>query len=155
MKATTRNQLVFWFSPRPVLVPMAYFIISPPWLVAVISGLSARRPTRVSLANELLRAVVEKLRLRVEGILRRRANILAVGLGEIFGGGRTKLAVCKECDVQSDSAELAVVVNVELVRVARLQTISRLKFRSGFNLRHCVDHVLISFFHRANRGFKP
>lgn len=43
----------------------------------MISGLSARRPTIVSLAREL-RALVEKLRERVEGILRRRANIFAI-----------------------------------------------------------------------------
>lgn len=37
----------------------------------------------VSLAKELVRAVVEKVRVRVEGMVRRRANILMVLEGEV------------------------------------------------------------------------
>lgn len=68
-KLVTRNQLVFWLSPRPLFVPTAYFKISCPVLVACSSGVSARRPTIVIFAKEARGVEVAKVRER--GVVRR------------------------------------------------------------------------------------
>jgi hypothetical protein len=71
-KLVTRNQFVFWLSRGPLLVPTAYLKISCPVLVACSSGVSARRPMIVILANEDRGAEVEKARALVGRTRRRR-----------------------------------------------------------------------------------
>jgi hypothetical protein len=50
-KLATRNQDVCLFSLGPYEVPTTYLMISPPFLVVVISGSAPRRPTRVRRAS--------------------------------------------------------------------------------------------------------
>ena len=70
-KLVTRNQLVFWLSLGPLFVPTAYLRISCPVLVACSSGASARRPMRVSFANEDCWLVEVNVRAEKVGRVRR------------------------------------------------------------------------------------
>lgn len=81
MKLVTLNQLVFWLSLGPLLVPMAYLRISFPVLVACNSGVSARRPMMVIFAKEDLAAEVEKERaLAVRARRARKDDISILGV---------------------------------------------------------------------------
>jgi len=61
-KAVTRNQFVFWLSPRPLFVPTEYLRISFPVLVGRSSGVSASLPTMVIFAKDDRSALLEKVR---------------------------------------------------------------------------------------------
>src|SRR5580658_3653098 len=75
-KLATFHQLVCLFSFGPLLVAIAYLTNSCPVLVACTSGVAARWPMMLILANEARDA--EVLKARREGVrgTRRRANIL-------------------------------------------------------------------------------